>query len=239
MTKNISNNPLISIIIPVYNGEEFISEAITNVLEQNYPALEIIVINDGSTDNTEAVVKSIETDLKYFYKNNEGPSIARNMGISCASGDYIAFLDADDLWPENNINILSEELVQNTEVDIVRGYAQIMKKNDLAGIYENVGDPRLSFPAFIGAALYRKEVFDKVGLFDTSLHFGEDSDWYMRATEFGVRMKWLDRVTLHVRRHGNNMTEGKDLIQLNTLRVFKKAVDRLRIQENRTQENQS
>jgi len=239
MTKDTYAKPLITVIIPVYNGEEFISEAINNVLGQNYPALEIIVINDGSTDNTESVVKNLDADLRYLYIKNQGPSFARNQGISYSTGDYIAFLDADDLFPENNLSILSEELVQNTEVDIVRGYAQLMKKNLLSGVYETEGDPRFSFPAFIGAALYRKEVFDKIGLFDTSLHFGEDSDWYMRATELNVRMKWLDQVTLFVRRHGKNMTEGKDLVQLNTLRVFKKAVDRLRNQKNGFQENHS
>ena len=81
MTKDTYAKPLITVIIPVYNGEQFISEAINNVLEQNYPALEIIVINDGSTDNTEFVVKNLDADLRYFYIKNQGPSFARNQGV--------------------------------------------------------------------------------------------------------------------------------------------------------------
>lgn len=230
--EDISNKPLITVIIPVYNGAEFIREAIDNILSQNYPAIEIIVINDGSTDQTDAFVKEIDTDIRYFWYGNDGPAFARNRGIRDASGEFIAFLDVDDLWPENNLNILLNEFLNDPEADVVRGYGQVMKKNLLTGEYEPTGDPKKSFPAFIGAALYRKEVFYKVGLFDVSLHFGEDSDWYMRATELNIKMKWVDRVTLKVRRHGKNFTEGKDLIDLNVLKVFKKAIDRARLKQN-------
>lgn len=221
---------MVSVIIPVFNGEVFIEENLQNVLAQQYPALEIIVVNDGSTDGTGRIVQDFNAEIQYYYQDNQGPSHARNLGIHHATGDYIAFLDADDLWPENNLLILSDYLMHNPETEIVRGYGQVMKKDEKSGVYEPKGDPKTSFPAFIGAALYRKEVFERVGLFDTSLHFGEDADWYMRAVESGIKMHWLDRVTLYVRRHGKNMTEGKDLVALNTLKVFKKAIDRMRNQ---------
>lgn len=228
---DVSDTPLVSVIIPVYNGAEFIREVIENIYSQNYPAVEILVINDGSTDDTDAVVREMNRDIRYFWYGNDGPSYARNRGIRDASGEFISFLDVDDLWPEGNLRLLVNEFLKDPEAEVVRGYGQLMKKNPETGEYYPEGDPKESFPAYIGAALYRREVFRKVGLFDAEMEFGEDSDWYIRAVELDVRMKWVDRVTLLVRRHGKNMTEGKDLVQLYTLRVFKKAVDRMRLRE--------
>ncbi len=229
---SIIDKPLVSVVIPVYNGEKYIRDAIENLVSQGYPALEILIINDGSTDDTDGVVKKAEkelnVDIRYFWYGNDGPAFARNRGIRDASGDLIAFLDADDLFPDDNLNHLVDFMMQNPEVDVVRGYAQMMKLNPETDEFEPYGKPEESYPAYIGAALYRKEVFRKVGLFDASMKFAEDSDWYMRATELEINMKWLDRVSLIVRRHGENMTDGKDLIELNTLVVFKKALDRMR-----------
>lgn len=220
--------PLISVIIPVYNGERFISSAIENILAQNYPALEIIVVNDGSTDKSDEIIEQLTVDIRYFKQNNAGPASARNRGIRDASGEFIVFLDVDDLWPENNLNMLVEEMVSDPDMDVIRGYAQLMEFNATTGEYDFVGNPKESFPHYIGAAIYRKSAFRKVGLFDSTLRFGEDKDWFIRAAELQMNIKRLEYVTLYVRRHGNNMTFGKTLIELNTLRVFKNALDRMR-----------
>jgi hypothetical protein len=231
-----TDKPLVSVIIPVYNGEKYIREAIESLLSQKYPALEILIINDGSTDDTDGVVKKAEKDLnvdiRYFWYGNDGPAYARNRGIRDASGEFIAFLDADDLFPEGNLSYLVDYMIRNPDVDVVRGYAQMMRLHEENGEFEPYGKPEESYPGYIGAALNRKDVFRKVGLFDASMKFAEDSDWYMRATELEITMKWLERVTLIVRRHGENMTEGKDLLELNTLVVFKKALDRMRSGES-------
>ena len=116
---------MVSVIIPVYNGENFIREAVENVLSQKYPALEIIIINDGSTDGTEAIIKQLPVDIRYFTQDNNGPAAARNKGIRDASGEFITFLDADDLWPENNLNIMVDAMLRNPEMDVIRGYAQL------------------------------------------------------------------------------------------------------------------
>lgn len=219
--------PLVSVIIPVYNGERFIEEAVENILSQNYPAVEIIIVNDGSTDNTDQIIRNLKTDVRYFNRQNRGPSAARNEGIKDASGKYIAFLDVDDLWPENNLSLLVHELEQNEESDIVRGHAQLFR--DLEnGETEYLGNPEESYKYYIGAGLYRSTVFSGVGLFDIELMFGEDTDWYNRAREKNISIKWLDEITLFVRRHGGNMTEGKNLVELNRLKTIKKAIDRKR-----------
>lgn len=222
--------PLVSVIIPVYNGENFIREAVENVLSQKYPALEIIIINDGSTDGTEAIITQLPVDVRYLTQTNSGPAAARNKGIRDASGEFITFLDADDLWPENNLNIMVDEMLRNPKMDVIRGYAQLMEFDKTGGGFKYVGNPKESFPDYIGAAIYRKSAFGKVGLFDPMLRFGEDADWYIRAREKQLNIKRLEETSLFVRRHGGNMTEGKNMVELNALKVFKKSIERRRMQ---------
>lgn len=219
--------PLISIIIPIYNGAGFIEAAIKNILDQNYPAIEIIIVDDGSTDNTREVAEKLPVDVRYFHQPNKGPGAARNRGIRDVSGELIAFLDVDDLWPEKNLELLMKYLIENPELEMVRGYAQLFRLDE-AGKTEYLGNPGESYPNYIGAALYRKSVFEKIGLYDPELRFGEDGDWFNRAKEKHINMKRLDEVTLLVRRHEGNMTKGKSLVELNALKVFKKKLTRKR-----------
>jgi hypothetical protein len=222
--------PLVSVIIPVFNGERFIEDVVKNVLSQNYPALEIIVVDDGSKDKTEKIIKQLPLDIRYFKQENEGPSSARNRGIRDASGEFLVFLDVDDLWPENNLNVLVDKMLLEPDMQVITGYAQLKHKDPVTGEYDLIGNPMESFQYYIGAAIYRKSVFRKVGLFDRTLRFGEDTDWYTRANELRVNMRRLEEVTLFVRRHGGNMTEGKNLVELGRLRVLKKVLERMRTQ---------
>lgn len=220
--------PLISVIIPVYNGAVFLAEAVGNVLAQGYPALEIIVVDDGSTDAIAHAVARLPVDVRFFRQPNAGAAAARNRGIKDASGEFIAFLDVDDLWPEGNLGLLADWFVRNPALDVVHGYAQVMVDNEATGVYDYAGNPRESFPYYIGAGLYQRSAFARIGLFDTDLRYAEDTDWFNRAAEQRLAVERLDLVTLHVRRHGANMTVGKSLIELNALRVFKKVLDRRR-----------
>lgn len=231
-TNDYALRPLISVIIPVYNGASFLGEAIANVLAQNYPALEIIVVDDGSTDAIEDAVARLPVDVRFFRQTNAGAASARNRGIKDASGEFIAFLDVDDLWPERNLELLADQFVRMPELDLVHGYAQVLVYKDATGAYEFAGNPRESFPHYISAGLYRRRAFERIGLFDTDLRFAEDTDWFNRVSEQNLTVERLDMVTLHVRRHGANMTAGKSLVELNALRVFKKALDRRRAAEN-------
>jgi glycosyltransferase involved in cell wall biosynthesis len=220
--------PLVSVIIPVYNGARFLPEAIANILGQSYPSLEIIVVDDGSTDDLDAVVAALPIALRYLKQGNAGPAAARNRGIEEASAELIAFLDVDDLWPENVLGPLVQTLAQNPQYDAVRGFAQLMAANKDTGRFEPIGDPRDCYPYYIGAGLYRRSAFQNVGLFDPELRFAEDADWFARAREKKLKIVQLDRVTLLVRRHDRNMTRGRSPAELNPVRVFKKALDRRR-----------
>ncbi len=223
-----SDRPLVSVIIPTFNGARFLPDAIASIVAQRYPSLEIIVVDDGSTDDTAAVVAALPVEVHYFKQENLGPAWARNRGIRDASGDYLAFLDVDDLFAEGAITALLDELLADEARDVVQGYSQVTEWVPETGTFESRGSPTETFPYSIASGIYRRRVFDKVGLFDPSLFYGEDRDWFRRASEADVRPHKIDAVTLIVRRHGQNMTEGKSLVELNTLRVFKLALDRKR-----------
>ena len=220
--------PLVSVIIPVYNGARFLPDAIANILGQNYPSLEIIIVDDGSTDDIDEVVEALPVEVRYFKQENAGAAAARNRGIKDASAELITFLDVDDLWPANVLGLLVQRLMQNPQYEVVRGFAQLMALQEDTGQFEYIGNPKETFPYSIGHGLYRRSAFQKVGLFDVGLRFGEDSDWFIRAREKGLKIEQLDQITLLVRRHDHNMTRGKSLVELNTVRVFKKVVERQR-----------
>jgi hypothetical protein len=223
--------PLVSIIIPVYNGAHFLRDAVDNILGQHYAAVEIIVVDDGSTDDIDAVIAGLPVDVRYFKQKNAGAASARNRGIRDASGELITFLDVDDLWPEHNLRVLVDALRRDASIDVVRGYGQLLQFDDATGRYELVGNAKESFPDYIGAGLYRRRAFERVGLFDAELQFAEDTDWFNRARESGIGVLRLAEVTLLVRRHAQNMTRGKSIVELNALRVFKKAIDRRRARD--------
>ena len=99
----MTTNVLLSVIMPVYNGAEFLAEAVASIVAQAYQPLEIIVVDDGSTDETATIVQSLGGEIRYLYQFNQGPAAARNAGLALAQGDLIAFLDVDDLWPADKL----------------------------------------------------------------------------------------------------------------------------------------
>ncbi len=221
------HQPLVTVIIPVYNGARFLAEAVNSVLAQQYPQIEIIVVDDGSTDDLAAAIAALPVEVRLLEQSNAGPAAARNRGLKDAGGDFIAFLDVDDLWPEGNLSHLVHELQHEPALQAIHGRAQLMRRNT-AGVDEYVGDPAEAFPFYIGAGVYRRSIFATVGLFDANLKFGEDADWFRRAEEQQVAIRHADEVCLFVRRHDGNMTLGKSTVELNALRVVKLAMDRRR-----------
>jgi glycosyltransferase involved in cell wall biosynthesis len=230
---------LVSAIIPAYNAARFLPAAIENIRAQNVANLEIIVVDDGSSDNCEDVARSL--GARYFRQENSGPAAARNAGLELSRGELIAFLDADDLWPEGSLQARLDCLQKNPQLEIALGKVQCLRDVPQAGSTPDatednretkteLSEPFVSFN--IGAALYRKSVFEKIGGFDADLRFGEDTDWFMRAREASVSLLVLPETTLHYRLHEGGMTSGKSAAQLNVARVLKKSLDRRRQMQN-------
>ena len=217
-----AERPLVSAIIPVRDGASFLPEAVASIRAQNYPAIEIIVVDDGSTDDIQLALGRLPAPIRYIRQEPAGPSAARNRGIMAAKGEFIAFLDVDDLWPPDNLNLMVDALLDNPERDVVQGYAQIMREMPDTGQYEFIGSPLDIFLDYLGAALYRRTAFDKAGMLDEALRFSEDVDWFIRARECGLAIERLEQVSLLVRRHGRNMTrvQAADNPGLMVLRKF-------------------
>ncbi len=223
----------VSVIMPSYNSAVFIPDAVESIRRQAHPHLEIIIVDDGSTDGTAETAKGLrDLDVHYVYQPNGGPARARNLGLRLARGQAIAFLDADDLWPADRLSCQLRYLERDPLTDVVLGRIQCFRSVPRA---DGGSEMQICSPAFVllspTTALFRRRVFERVGGFDEAMRYGEDTDWFMRAREQRVPMVVHDDVTLLYRRHQNNMTRGRDVKELHVLGVLKKSLDRRRQQQ--------
>jgi glycosyltransferase involved in cell wall biosynthesis len=231
--------PLISVIMPVYNGERFLVEAVESLRAQHYTPLEIILVNDGSTDGTAEIVRSLGDDICYLSQSNQGAAAARNRGLETARGEIIGFLDVDDLWPPDKLAQQLPPLLYNRAVDLTMGYTQLLvpdDRSDATASFQLTGERWLN--PVVGAWLCRRKVFDRVGLFNPALRLSEDVDWFMRAREQGLNLQIVDAVTLWYRQHGANITQGKSIVDLRLLEVLHRSLERRR-QDRRIAESLS
>ena len=222
--------PLVSAIIPVHNGAAFLAAAIRNVLDQDWSPLEIIVVDDGSTDGTAGIAAQFGDAIRYAHQARGGPASARNRGIRMARGELLAFLDVDDLWPRGKVRRQAGFLAADAAVDIVQGLIVRMELDPSAPgpdpAFEECFEPYQFIN--LGSAVYRASVFDTVGPFDVALRENEDMDWFIRAWEANVAKVVQDQVALFHRRHAGNMTLEKRRPQLRIVSVLKRHLDRLR-----------
>lgn len=222
------NSPFFSVVIPLYNKEAYIKRAIDSVLKQSFIDFELIVINDGSTDNSVNIVKLYNDNrIKLIEQNNKGVSAARNKGISIANGDYIAFLDADDEWRENflsEINTLIKlfpyaglyatsysvcrdikgNVINETNITNYKRYEMDYFKE----AYNN------KFPVHTSAVCIPKQIFENVGLFLIDVHLGEDLEMWARiALKYKIAYS-TKKCSIYYRNTGNNVTSKISLIRL-------------------------
>jgi glycosyltransferase involved in cell wall biosynthesis len=223
------SRPLVSVIIPVYNGEAFLAEAVESIQRQDYHPLEIIIVDDGSTDGTATVASRFKEHVRYIYQSNSWPAAARNRGLRMANGEVIGFLDADDLWTEKKLELQLGRMAKDQSVDIIIGLQLFVKVDGVVDgkhTFEKLLDPLVNLN--LGSALFRRAVFDRVGFFDETLYYCDDWDWFMRARELGVPMVIHQDVTLVQRRHESNMTNNTVLGNRYMMQMLKKSLDRRR-----------
>ena len=223
-------NPLISVIIPVYNYERYLAQAIKSVLAQTYRPVEIIVVDDGSTDGSAEVAKRITSPVKYCFQHHSGIGAARNCGIHLAQGDFLAFLDADDLWMKDKLARQMKAFNDNPELDMVFGYARQFYSPDLAkSMKEKVHYSRETMPAY-GACtlLIKREAFLRVGFFATGWCVGEFIDWYLKAMELRLKSLMLPAVLMKRRVHGKNTVIRHTDSKTDYLHILKASLDRRR-----------
>jgi len=172
---------LISIIIPTYNREKYIAQAIDSVLSQDYPNKEIIVVDDGSTDNTREIVAKYDSQVKYIHKENSGVALTRNLGVASASGDLIAWLDSDDYYLSGKLSVQAKYLDEHPEADIVfTKYENFVEGEVTPEIAERLFSESEN-RYHMAASLARCSLFDEIGNYDEKYKIGSDADWIFRA----------------------------------------------------------
>lgn len=227
MEKNI--NSVISVIIPVFNGENYLTEAIESVLNQTYQALELIIIDDGSTDGTSQIVGEYNEQIIYVLKEHSGIGDTLNRGISKAQGKYIAFLDADDLWVENKLD-LQIASINKSDVDMIFGYIQQFISPELNEKEKlRIYCPDGAIPGYSrDTILIKKKTFIQVGLFSANYRVGEFIDWYMRAQNIGLKSFMLANIVAKRRLHQTNIMRQDYQMKIDYVRILKAGLDRRR-----------
>ncbi len=226
----------VSVIIPAYNGDRYLAAAIDSILAQTYRDLEIIVVDDGSTDNTPQVAQQYGTAVhavQYVSQANQGVAASRNLGMAKARGDYIAFLDQDDVFLPHKLSSQVGMLEQDDNLGIVNSGWQITDQQGhiKAAVQPWQQIPDLTAanliiwkPVFLGAMLFRRSWLERVSGFDTSLEQTPDVDLVMRLAMLDCPAAWLEQTTVQYRQHEanaskNTLLQAQELNQI-TSRFF-------------------
>lgn len=223
--------PLVSVIIPAYNCEAYLAEAVGSVLAQTYRPLEIVIVDDGSTDRSAEVARSFDDkSIRYCYQENAGIGAARNKGIELARGEYFAFLDHDDTWTPDKLSLQMACFEEDPEMEMVFGQVTEFHQSPLGGpTHARAGAEGQAFAGFVaGTLLIKRESFFKVGPFETQWRLGEFVDWYARATELGLKSHLLAYVVMKRRIHDTNIGIRERSSQVDYVRILKRALDRRR-----------
>ena len=197
---------LVSVIIPVFNGARFLAQALRSAEDQSYRPIEVLVVDDGSTDDSADVARSFSR-VRYQRQEHRGPAAARNVGIRLAEGEWIAFLDADDVWQPNKI---SRQLTWLGDRPGFEG-ATAFFRNFLEQGFERppwlpaeglFKDQRGGFSNLV----VRRTIFDRVGMFDENIGYGAIADWLLHVREAGLQFGTVEETLSHRRIHDANIS---------------------------------
>jgi glycosyltransferase involved in cell wall biosynthesis len=200
-----TSSPLVSVIMAAHNAAEHIGEALQSVLDQDWRPLEVVVVDDGSTDDTAAIVRRYP-DVVYVRQDNQGPSAARNAAVEHSSGEFVANFDSDDLLPPTRVGDQARYLLAHPEVGAVFGRQEWMNAPEWMArdsVYGDVDGIPLS------SVMFRRDVFSELGGYDTSFVHGEDMDLLMRMREHGIEYQVLPEIVLYRRYQASSLTGGR------------------------------
>ncbi len=215
----------VAVVSPALNAARFYPEWLRSIEAQEYDNLEVLLVDDGSGDGLFSLAQRRPPFLRYLSQNQRGPSAARNLAIRSTTADYVAFLDLDDRWARGHLTRLAAVLDHDPGAGIAQGLIRKFLADPAGELYYCSEAYRF---VNLGAALFRRSVFDQCGLFDETLRFGEDFDLMIRCWEQGVRKTEIPEVSLLYHRHEGNMTNGKSTVDLGAVQVYKRRLDRMR-----------
>jgi glycosyltransferase involved in cell wall biosynthesis len=200
---------LVSCIVPVFNGEKYLGEALESILAQTYRPLEIMVVDDSSTDETAALVADYGDKLRYLFQPNAGTAAACNLGLEAAQGDFMAFLAADDLWHREKLARQMDRFEARPELGACVSHVQNFWIPELKEEAEQFRNHRISLPlpGYVPQALLaRRAVFETLGKFNGALRHADATDWFLRAADHGTIIELLPEVLVYRRLHQSNLS---------------------------------
>jgi glycosyltransferase involved in cell wall biosynthesis len=221
---------LVSVVIPAHNSRQFIGPALDSILAQKHRPIEILVVDDGSSDFTADMVRGYAPEVRLIEQERRGHPAARNTGIRAAGGQYLAFLDHDDLWSPGKLERQFACFQRSAELDLVFGHIQNFFTPEMtAEDRARVRAPMQPLPGLLqGAMLARRESFDRVGLFSEERGMGDFLDWYGRAMLAGLKMEMVPETVVHRRIHAHNYQRTYPHQRREYLRAVKDLLDRRR-----------
>jgi glycosyltransferase involved in cell wall biosynthesis len=221
---------LVSVIIPAYNAARYLGEAINSVIAQTHDRVEIVIVDDASTDGTAVVAARYGTAVRYAEQTHRGQAAARNFGAGISTGRYLAFLDADDLWEPEKLALQLAAFDADPGVDLVFGHVLQFWSPEVA-VRNGQPFPHVSEPLrgdHPGTMLVPRAVFDEIGPFPEDHGIGDFIDWYARALDSGRNMLMLERVVMRRRLHRTNLGRMTNSGPEEYARVLRQVIDRRR-----------
>ena len=231
-------NALVSAIIPVHNYAQYIFEALDSVLKQTYKNIEIIVVDDGSTDDTKAIVggyiEKYADRIRYFYQENKGPGVARNLGIKQSKGQYIAFLDADDIWLSKKLQLQIDLFEKEPTLGFIHTNHTLFNLKEVVANHKFAVNSKrhLSgeiFPYLLrecivrtSTAVIKRECISSIGFFETTFS-GEDYDFWLRAAK-KYKAGYINEPLARCREHIQQTHLGVNKTYTNVKRVIEKTI---------------
>jgi glycosyltransferase involved in cell wall biosynthesis len=218
---------VVSVVMPAFNEQAFIAEALDSVLAQSYKSVELIVVDDGSADRTAEIASA--HGARILRRSHQGAAAACNAGLAAASGEYWVIFDADDVMPRERLERQVAYLEARSDIGLTLGLTQA---------FVTPGEPRPKhynaawddgpFPACTGTMLARRELLDLVGPFDEARPIAYDLDWLARAKDAGIRAGHMDELALRYRIHPGNVTADRAAVNVAMLKVLRDSLERRR-----------
>jgi glycosyltransferase involved in cell wall biosynthesis len=226
----MTSETTVSVIVPCFNAAAYLTDALNSIFDQSVPELEVIVVDDGSTDDSSSIAATFGDRIRYERQQNQGISAARNTGLRLSNGGLIAFLDADDIWPERSLRERIEALRKNPGIECVFGAVEQFISPELSAEDRALlaTPPDVRKGRLAGSMLITRAAFEKTGYFDSAFGVGETMDWVARSEQAGVPAMAIDNVVLRRRIHSSNSVRKQEAQQRDYLRVLKASIARRR-----------
>jgi len=231
----VNDTPLVTVVIPTFNRANFVRQAIESVLQQRFQDYELIVVDDGSTDGTRAVIESLGPRVRYLYQSNQGAAAARNFGVRHARAPWIAFQDSDDLCAPDHLESLYGYVRDHPDCGMVFGNGAYLdgpqhnrntiipakKSRHLEATGVTLQDLFAKSIVRLQASIILKSAYDAVGGMDDSLRICHDLDLFFRLS-MRVPIKYLDRTVFFYRKHDSNISGNEELRVMENIKVIEK-----------------